>query len=188
MFRVHSINDVSLADAGDYKCEADNEVGKVSTVTSIRVIEAPVIQLQPSDDVLSVTEGDEVKVICTATGTPSPSVRWIKEDTVAYDFVPASDAYNRNQAVLEFYRVNVQDAKAYKCIATNEAGTDERYVVLDVKYRRGDAPDDSDVVRDPTYYQPSRPQPPYYQQTHPENVYETKTGDNVTLHCDLSKS
>ncbi|XP_075155739.1 terribly reduced optic lobes isoform X4 [Haematobia irritans] len=194
------INEVSLADAGEYKCEAENEVGKVSSTVSIRVIEAPAITLQPNNEILSVTEGDEVKIICSATGTPNPSVRWIKEGADSYGFSHAAEQYN--EAVLEINRVTMQDAKIYKCIASNEAGPDERYVVLDVKRRRGDAPDDSDVDRHPyappPYNRPPpQPQPrPYYPrpqpqpqpQPRPENVYETKLGDNVTLTCELGSA
>ncbi|XP_065366162.1 basement membrane-specific heparan sulfate proteoglycan core protein isoform X5 [Calliphora vicina] len=193
------INDVMLVDAGDYKCVAENEVGNATAISTLRVIEAPVIQLQPSSEVLTVTEGDEVKVTCTATGVPNPSVRWVEDSSVAtFNYAPESEHFN--QAILEFYRVSMQNGKAYKCVATNEAGTDERYIVLDVKPRRGDAPEDSDVDRSPYPYdrQSGRPtypqQPPTYNyaqpsitpQPHPENVYQTKPGDNVTLNCDLN--
>ncbi|KAI8120669.1 Basement membrane-specific heparan sulfate proteoglycan core protein [Lucilia cuprina] len=191
------INDVMLVDAGDYKCVAENEVGNATAVATIRVIEAPVIQLEPSQEVLTVTEGDEVKVTCTATGHPNPSVRWVEDSSVAtFNYAPESEHYN--QAFLEFYRVSMQNGKAYKCVATNEAGTDERYIVLDVKPRRGDAPEDSDVDRSPYPYdrqgaRPSYPPQPSYPNYRPatpqpqvENVYQSKPGDNVTLRCDLN--
>lgn len=172
-----------MEDTGDYKCEATNEVGSATAISTIRVIEAPVISLQPDLEIVSVTEGDELKITCSAKGTPTPNVRWIKEDVVSYGFTPALAGAQSNEAVLEFYRVSMQDAKTYKCIATNEAGTDERYVVLDVKYRRGDVGPDGDVddSRLPTY----NPYPPQY--TRPETVMETKPGENVTLICDLRK-
>ncbi|XP_037811627.1 basement membrane-specific heparan sulfate proteoglycan core protein-like isoform X4 [Lucilia sericata] len=191
------INDVMLVDAGDYKCVAENEVGNATAVANIRVIEAPVIQLEPSQEVLTVTEGDEVKVTCTATGHPNPSVRWVEDSSVAtFNYAPEAEHYN--QAFLEFYRVSMQNGKAYKCVATNEAGTDERYIVLDVKPRRGDAPEDSDVDRSPYPYdrqgaRPSYPPQPSYPGYRPatpqpqvENVYQSKPGDNVTLRCDLN--
>uniref|UniRef100_T1PLQ8 Basement membrane-specific heparan sulfate proteoglycan core protein n=1 Tax=Musca domestica TaxID=7370 RepID=T1PLQ8_MUSDO len=178
------IDNLALEDTGDYKCEATNEVGSATAISTIRVIEAPVISLQPDLEIVSVTEGDELKITCSAKGTPTPNVRWIKEDVVSYGFTPALAGAQSNEAVLEFYRVSMQDAKTYKCIATNEAGTDERYVVLDVKYRRGDVGPDGDVddSRLPTY----NPYPPPY--TRPETVMETKPGENVTLICDLQNS
>ncbi|KAM7349794.1 terribly reduced optic lobes isoform 6-T6 [Cochliomyia hominivorax] len=153
------IEDVKLEDAGDYKCVAENEVGNATAVATIRVIESPVITLEPNQEVLTVTEGDEVKVSCIATGIPNPSVRWVEDSSAdVYNYSP--DADNYNEAFLEFARVSISNGKAYKCVATNEAGTDERYVVLDVKPRRGDAPEDSDVDRYPYDRQPSRPYPP----------------------------
>lgn len=161
-----------MEDAGDYKCVAHNEVGNATAVATIRVIESPVITLQPATEVLTVTEGDEVKVVCSATGVPDPSVRWVEDSSVA-TFNYASDADNYNEAVLEFQRVSMSNGKAYKCMATNEAGTDERYVVLDVKPRRGDAPEDSDVDRSPYPYDR---QPPSY--NYPQPSYPTQPQHN----------
>lgn len=170
-----------LTDAADYECVAENEVGKATGVITVRVIEAPVIQLEPSEDVLTVTEGDEVKIACAASGFPKPSVRWVEDGMESPTTYAASPAMHYNEAFLEFYRVAKSNAKTYKCIATNEAGTDERYVILNVRPRRGDAPDDSDVDRTP-YIPPTRPQP---QPIPPESVYKAKSGENVTLTCDL---
>ncbi|XP_061400156.1 basement membrane-specific heparan sulfate proteoglycan core protein-like [Musca vetustissima] len=184
------INDVSLADTGDYKCEAVNEVGTATAVSTIRVIEAPVITLQPNEEIHSVTEGDELRVVCTATGTPTPSVRWIKEDVVSYGYGAAFEP-SSNEAVLTFNRVSMEDAKSYKCIASNEAGTDERYIVLDVKQHRGDVGKDGDVVYGS--YQPSYPTsypnyPPPNTMQKPKTVMDTRPGENVTLICDIQNN
>ncbi|KAL9883916.1 terribly reduced optic lobes isoform 28-T30 [Glossina fuscipes fuscipes] len=204
------VNDITLTDAGDYECVAENEVGKVTSVTSIRVIVPPIVELEPSLEVLSVTEGDEVKVLCTASGFPNPNVQWIEFD--AHPKLGTSISEHHNQAYLEFYRVTPQQAKTYKCVATNEGGDDERYVMLDVKPRRGDATDDSDVYypphqpqppyqphpqpphRQPTHYPPSYPTPPAYPPQSPyhtptslpENIYRTKSGEDVQLTCNLT--
>ncbi|XP_037931811.1 basement membrane-specific heparan sulfate proteoglycan core protein [Teleopsis dalmanni] len=170
------IEDIQIADAGDYECLAENLAGKTTGISTIRVIEAPVIMIEPSDNLLTVTEGDEVKVVCSASGFPNPSIQWVSADTPEFNLRTAAEHYN--QAYLEIYRASKLDAKTYKCIATNEAGTDERYITIDVKPRRGDAPDDSDVDRSP--YEPARPD-----YTSPENVYHAKSGDSVTLTCSL---
>lgn len=103
---------------------------------TVRVLVPPEITLEPSDEVLSLTEGDELKVLCTATGVPSPTVQWV-DDSADPRALPASPQYN--QASLEKYRIDRSDAKSYKCIASNEAGTVEGYVTVDVRPRRGDA-------------------------------------------------
>lgn len=190
-----------MEDAGDYECVAENEVGRSTAVTSIRVIEAPIIQLEPSDEVLSLTEGDELKVICSASGFPNPSVKWITENEMPMNAVAYSPVQPQfNQAYLEIYRVTQQDAKTYKCVASNEAGMDERYVTVEVRPRRGDAPDDSDVWRGsgedhrerepyPYYPQPQptpRPYYPPYQPAH-SNVYKAAPGELVTLTCNECK-
>lgn len=176
------ISDIQIADAGDYECIATNDVGEASGTASIRVIEAPIIMLEPNDEILRVTEGDEVKITCSASGFPSPNVYWVDEnDAERRDYQPSVGPI----AYLDIYRVTRNDAKSYKCVATNEAGTDERYITVDVSPRRGDAPDDSDVERYP-YGQPNQPasqqRPPY---SPPQNVYRANAGDLVTLTCDL---
>lgn len=129
---------MNFADAGDYECVAENEVGKATGTVTINVIMPPIVELEPNQEVMSVTEGDEVKVLCTASGIPNPSVQWLEVDPHSGQTKPIAE--HHNQATLEFYRVRPEQAKTYKCLGSNEAGDDERYLILDVKPRRGDAP------------------------------------------------
>ncbi|XP_067635534.1 basement membrane-specific heparan sulfate proteoglycan core protein isoform X4 [Eurosta solidaginis] len=186
------IADIQVEDAGDYECVAQNAVGRVTAVQQVRVLVPPVITLEPSDEVLSLTEGDELKVVCSASGTPNPTVQWVNDSAETRAVLPGSPQYSK--AYLEKYRVDRNDAKSYKCIASNEAGTAESYVTVDVRPRRGDAPDDSDVIRNPQYpyiYPPPSQQtqyPPARQPSYgpPQNVYRANEGDAVTLTCDLN--
>ncbi|XP_053952208.1 basement membrane-specific heparan sulfate proteoglycan core protein isoform X5 [Anastrepha ludens] len=186
------IGNIEVEDSGDYECVAKNDVGRATGIQSVRVLVPPMITLEPSDEVLSLTEGDELKVVCTATGVPSPTVQWVDESTeFTRASLPASPQYN--EAFLEKYRIDRNDAKSYKCIASNEAGTAESYISVDVRPRRGDASNDSDVIRNPQYPYPYQPQPPpQYPPTRqpgygpPQNIYRANEGDAVTLTCDLN--
>uniref|UniRef100_A0A0A1XDP6 Basement membrane-specific heparan sulfate proteoglycan core protein n=1 Tax=Zeugodacus cucurbitae TaxID=28588 RepID=A0A0A1XDP6_ZEUCU len=172
------IREIQLEDSGDYECVAQNDVGRVTAVQKVIVMLAPVITLEPNVEYLSLTEGDDFKVTCSATGVPSPIVQWVAEDTEFDRSFPPSTQYN--QAFLEKYRVDRNDAKTYKCIASNEAGTAESSVTVDIRPRRGDAPNDGDVIRNP-YSIYARP--PTYDP--PQNVYRANKGEDVNLTCDL---
>lgn len=127
-----------MEDDGDYECIAKNDVGRTTAVQEIRVLVPPSITLEPNEEYLSLTEGDELKLICSASGVPSPIVQWVDDSTEFNRELSVGRQFN--QAFLEKYRVDRNDAKIYKCIASNEAGTDESYVTVDVRPRRGDAP------------------------------------------------
>lgn len=70
----------SLADAGAYTCTATNEAGRVTAVGTLIVQTDPEVTIIPNRDVLTVREGDPVKIVCKATGIPQPTVQWIKPD------------------------------------------------------------------------------------------------------------
>lgn len=132
---LRRINDIQLIDAGEYECVAENIAGKTSASLSVNVIEAPVISISPNTEDLELTEGDELKIICTATGTPHPNVEWVDESQQprsVFRGLPLPEAY------LEIYRVTQNDARVYQCVANNEAGTDSKFVNVRVKPRRGD--------------------------------------------------
>ncbi|XP_017851571.1 basement membrane-specific heparan sulfate proteoglycan core protein isoform X12 [Drosophila busckii] len=180
------IDDIQVADAGDYECVAENAVGRVTGVATLRITEQPLIQLDPDQSLISYTEGDEVRISCIASGYPNPSVSW-DGGAPAREFMPAGQPMG-NIAHLNIYRVTQADARVYTCTATNEAGTDERTIRIEVKAKRGDVGDaDGDVDSNP--HQPDPYRPPYQPQR-PNNYGEnqrftTNLGDNVTLTCEL---
>jgi len=125
-----------MADAGDYECVAENEVGRKSATVNLRVIERPIITLEPDTSMLRLTEGDELRVTCMASGSPNPSVQWENEHSLHTESVDRH--YGDNTAYLNVYRVTQADARVYTCVATNEAGRDERQIRVDVQPKRGD--------------------------------------------------
>ncbi|XP_055844274.1 basement membrane-specific heparan sulfate proteoglycan core protein isoform X29 [Episyrphus balteatus] len=179
-----SIINIQFYDAGDYECVAENVVGKVTGTVSIVVQEPPRITLEPSEEYVAVTEGDELKIVCTSTGSPSPSVQWIDENNapVLARARPMFASFG-SQAILEIYRVTMNDAKVYTCQASNDAGTDVKYVNVEVQRRRGDtgiSEIDTPSINRPYYGQP-QPQP------QPANaVYNAEIGETATLSCDIS--
>ncbi|XP_051863567.1 basement membrane-specific heparan sulfate proteoglycan core protein isoform X15 [Drosophila albomicans] len=174
-------DDIQIADAGDYECVAENSVGRVSSVTTLRVVERPVVTITADSTSGHYTVGDEVDIICTASGYPNPSVRWIYPDghqTRDTQEIQAN-AYHGNQAFLHFNSVRASDANDYKCEATNEFGSDEQSIRIFVQQKRGDIPDPIGEVDHPDDYDNRQQQPSA------DNIYNTNIGENVTFSCDL---
>lgn len=115
---------------------AENSVGRTTGIAVLRVVEPPIIQIEPDKSLVRYTEGDEVRITCIASGSPNPTVHW--------DNQPVSlegRQQGENTAYLNIYRVTQADAKVYTCRANNEAGTDERTIRIDVQPKRGDIGD-----------------------------------------------
>lgn len=133
---IGRINDILVADAGEYQCLAKNEVGEASGIATIRVIEPPILQISPSNEAVSLTEGDELQLTCVGSGYPSPVVEWSQHTTVVRDYNGLGPV--GNTAYLRVYRVTQADAGFYTCTGTNEAGSDQVTVRVDVRPKRGD--------------------------------------------------
>ncbi|XP_041450431.1 basement membrane-specific heparan sulfate proteoglycan core protein isoform X4 [Drosophila obscura] len=179
------IDDIQIADAGAYECRAENQVGKASGTASLRVVEAPLVVIKPDQQIIRLTDGDELNLECLASGYPNPSVQWSPKGQQPE--TETSLGVNRdlgsNTAYLKIYRVSLADAGIYTCSGVNEAGNDERSVRVDIQPKRGDISDnDGDVDHGP--YQTDYPPPPVSRPGQTQR-FSTNIGENVTLTCDL---
>lgn len=68
---------MQASSAGEYICEARNYAGMTSATAVLEVQSVPVIKLRQSG-VIRVMPGKPVKLYCSATGNPSPTVVWTK--------------------------------------------------------------------------------------------------------------
>ncbi|XP_034667216.1 basement membrane-specific heparan sulfate proteoglycan core protein isoform X6 [Drosophila subobscura] len=180
------IDDIQIADAGAYECRAENQVGKASGTATLRVVEAPLVVIKPGQQIIRLTDGDELNLECVASGYPNPSVQWSPKGHEPE--TETSLGVNRelvsNTAYLKIYRVSLSDAGIYTCSGVNEAGNDERSVRVDIQPKRGDISDnDGDVDHGP-YQQTDYPPPPVSRPGQPQR-FPTNFGENVTLTCDL---
>lgn len=135
------INDITLGESGEYECKATNIAGESTLTASVTVYQPPLIHVTPDQTELTVTEGDELKLECAAEGLPSPSVTWKTPNQI--EASPQSGygvPYARTlaQAVVHKYNVNRNDEGIYVCQASNDAGSDEKYISVIVQPKRGD--------------------------------------------------
>jgi len=134
-----AFRDVTVEEAGEYECQAENVAGKVSTTVALNVNQSPVITIDPNVTEITVTEGDELKIECSAFGIPPPSVIWKDPRTPAIaGFAPPARTTTTSYATIHKYNARRDDEGSYTCLATNQAGSDEKYITVIVQPRRGD--------------------------------------------------
>ncbi|GBM98114.1 Hemicentin-1, partial [Araneus ventricosus] len=106
------------SDDGTYSCEVTNSVGNDSRSFVLNVLES----LKSKE--FQVVLGKSTRIDCEASGTPPPTVTWLKNG------LPLTDEdhvqfINNNYALLFMY-ASENEAGEYTCIAVNNAGTVEQ--------------------------------------------------------------
>jgi hypothetical protein len=143
---VITLREATFEDQGLYVCTATNIAGTTSLSTNLEILQHPTIIIMPDTQTLEITEGDELRFSCSATGVPTPSIN-IKvpegSNVIPRPAVPAparGDIAGTGRAVASIHHYNTQLSQAglYECIATNDAGQDLRYIQVNVKEKRGD--------------------------------------------------
>ncbi|XP_062545555.1 hemicentin-1-like isoform X2 [Armigeres subalbatus] len=108
--RTHAIQRVSIQDAGEYGCSADNGLGKVGEqLIMLDVQYAPVVVIESKT--WEAEERETVTIRCNVTSNPPPiSIEWFKEGSP--DFRYAGD-------ILQLREVKAEHAGTYVCRAVN---------------------------------------------------------------------
>lgn len=101
--------------------------------------------MAPDLQAIEITEGDELRFTCTATGIPQPSIEIkVPEGSNVHATRPlhaparAGHGIERAEATIAHFGIQRSQAGLYQCIAINEAGQDLRYIQVNVKEKRGD--------------------------------------------------
>ena len=71
-----------------------------------------------------VTEGDNVTLMCSASGIPPPMVSWMKPD-----------GQHHNGYMLSVLNINRSQAGEYKCEVSNECGNATETSTIDVQWK-----------------------------------------------------
>ncbi|XP_067846683.1 vascular cell adhesion protein 1-like isoform X1 [Heptranchias perlo] len=120
-----TIDAAQSGDAGQYECEAINDLGTDTTRVELTVLEAP------RDTSLSVTpstvkEGDRVTVTCTTHANPSAQLV-LRKKSESGQMVLVSE-----NGILTIDAAQSGDAGQYECEAINDLGTDTTRMELTV--------------------------------------------------------
>ncbi|XP_046742518.1 basement membrane-specific heparan sulfate proteoglycan core protein [Diprion similis] len=126
---VLRFSNVTLEDGGSFTCSASNAVGSTSIIAVLEINSQPVITITPSNRTpLTVEVGQRVRLTCSATGHPQPTVEWNKGP--GYPELPRTLSYD---AVHEISSVSFGDEGIYTCTASNGEGIAEERIELIVK-------------------------------------------------------
>lgn len=111
---THTINRVTLQDAGKYTCTADNGLGQVGTGELMLDVQFPplvTIEGQVITRQRDAEEGGSINIQCNVTANPPPiTVEWLREGKP--DFRQQGD-------VLKIHRATADSAGTYTCRAVN---------------------------------------------------------------------
>ncbi|KER20490.1 hypothetical protein T265_10976 [Opisthorchis viverrini] len=125
-----------LEDAGDYVCRAVSSAGVIEAVARISIVSPPGL-VQTSPSTVSILEGEPVELPCSAVGSPSPEVRWIRKNPLIYYIAGSEDPSERILAtrtgVLSISAARREDTSLYECRASSPAGLTRSITRLDVK-------------------------------------------------------
>ncbi|XP_057175223.1 basement membrane-specific heparan sulfate proteoglycan core protein isoform X6 [Triplophysa rosa] len=121
------IEQVTEADAGQYRCTATNNVGSVQSQVALNIQSLPQIAAQP--ETKEVTVGSDAIFPCIASGYPVPTITWSKEEN---ELPPKC---RQDGHVLTVPAVTHSDAGTYVCTAANKQGKVEAFTRLNVHER-----------------------------------------------------
>ncbi|XP_073692711.1 hemicentin-1 [Garra rufa] len=116
---------VRSQDAGPYQCRATNAHGESQAVVWLVVLEAPSVVVSPQTQSFSL--GTEVRISCSASGSPPPKVFWSHGNILLSNHHRMSIS---ESGTLVIRGAAPEDAGNYTCLATNEAGTASQSVTI----------------------------------------------------------
>ena len=96
----------------------------LEVISFLRLLVPPVIESHPVKTIL-LSEGDELKIGCKASGKPVPSVSWRKDKVELSQGVGSSEYIKAD--------VSIEDAGHYICNARNNASEDQYTVEVIVR-------------------------------------------------------
>ncbi|KAK6034156.1 immunoglobulin I-set domain protein [Cooperia oncophora] len=122
---VLTIKEARITDQGSYSCKATNEAGEARTEATVHVAKESIgPQFTETLKPLEVKETETLNLSVTVTGSPSPTVKWFKDDVpIQIDNVHVlSQDEGHGHFTLTIRDARVSDVGSYSCKATNEAG------------------------------------------------------------------
>ena len=122
------IENIQLAESGNYTCEATNHIGTVETIeVSVEVQQPPEFFLEPSNTEVYFGDLNNATFQCNATGWPFPGFTWhFKSKNSTDNFTVIPNEVN-NEYSVGFPKP--EDEGFYFCSASNEQATIQSRIV-----------------------------------------------------------
>ncbi|CAI4223863.1 unnamed protein product [Auanema sp. JU1783] len=129
---ILELNHVSLQDRAEYQCLISNQFAKgFSLKAQLEVSQAPIFVHEPDD--MSLLVGQNAKIMCAATGVPSPILKWSKDGDQSFPAAFERRLHVRpNDDHLYVLNVTLADQGVYTCHVSNDAGSAQASATLRV--------------------------------------------------------
>ncbi|XP_069775261.1 basement membrane-specific heparan sulfate proteoglycan core protein isoform X3 [Narcine bancroftii] len=120
-----------LQDSGIYSCRSTNMFGTAEAQVEVIVDRSPSTpqapQVTAEEPSITTTAGQTATLRCSATGYPTPIIQWSKLRA------PLPWQHKIVEGSLVIPNVGLQDSGQYICNASNSAGFNELFIMLDVE-------------------------------------------------------
>ncbi|XP_031636069.1 vascular cell adhesion protein 1-like [Contarinia nasturtii] len=90
----------------------------------------PLLTISPNARFLNLSEGDQLMLICSAEGIPSPTVQWTTHN--GHHNVKSETSI----VAIEISNISVNESGTYICTATNDAGTAQESIQVSVQSKQ----------------------------------------------------
>ncbi|VDD75652.1 unnamed protein product [Mesocestoides corti] len=119
------LTNIQLEDSGDYVCQASSDGGIVEAVAHLTVTSPPGFVKTPPGNAVFL-EGTRAQLMCLATGSPVPEIRWINHKTSEYYLLGVTSPSDRilvdEAGSLMIKTTRLSDSGMYECRASSLAG------------------------------------------------------------------
>ncbi|XP_077571540.1 hemicentin-1 [Stigmatopora nigra] len=126
-----AITSTQRSDAGTYTCTAKNVAGGISHDFRLSIQIPPMISSGQTE--MSVIQGFQALLPCTAQGSPDPKVSWEKDGVVLRNLHGKFTLLRSGELIIE--RAEPGDSGTFTCVANNAAGTARQDIRLSVNMR-----------------------------------------------------
>ncbi|GAA6099393.1 hemicentin-1 isoform X2 [Tachysurus ichikawai] len=121
-----------LSDSGTYTCVALNVEGKAQKSYHLTIQVPPSITGSEMPSETSVLLNDSIQMMCHAKGTPAPTVQWLKDGKALSQTGSKNIRISPDGSTLTVTATHTTDGGKYTCVATNQAGEEDRIFNLNV--------------------------------------------------------
>ncbi|XP_049335709.1 hemicentin-1 isoform X1 [Astyanax mexicanus] len=112
------------SDAGRYVCVATSSAGEMEIKYDVNVLVPPTVDGADESTDATVTINSLLELECHATGTPTPTITWLKDGKPVRQGEGVKIVVNGRRLIIS--RAQVSDTALFQCVASNEAGEQER--------------------------------------------------------------
>lgn len=130
------IKNVAKEDAGHYRLEASNELGKAESEADLTVLRKP--QIIKITDKIEVMETEMLVIEANYQAVPAPQIHWLK------DGKPVKKVKGKIEEIVEdgsckliIHQATLEDVGAYQCRVCNELGEADKVVNVVVNCKFG---------------------------------------------------